>query len=206
MKTQILLGIMIVVALSSCSSTRIAKGELHTIKLKAEDRIYTVKADENGHFRVISEVPPDVAVASITNITNSLIGKIPQGEINANSAVQITESITSLGKRTVAVNILRDALYRLEEYNLNNQKIDATTQSLFREILSIAKDIALAEIRTEETKQKESDNQVKITQEKEKTRQLNEFNTLLNSDVIKGNKDSNLVSPILKEAIEKLNK
>ncbi|MGG8495805.1 hypothetical protein ACQY1Q_05275 [Tenacibaculum sp. TC6] len=68
--------------------------------------------DKKGNIRVLAENPPDAAIQSITNITAKT--KI-NDKVDAELALSASKSIAELGKRTAAVNMLRDALYRLNE-------------------------------------------------------------------------------------------
>ncbi len=70
--------------------------------------------DKNQRVRMLSENPPDAAIQSITEISAKIKGlKGDVGEVEA--AFKAQKSIAELGKRTAAVNMLRDALYRLNE-------------------------------------------------------------------------------------------
>jgi hypothetical protein len=72
---------------------------------------------ENGEIdKILSEVQPDAVIASTIDFTNklSITDKLTSDQI-----VKITESLTTLGERTANVNILRDALYRMEEHCVN---------------------------------------------------------------------------------------
>lgn len=62
-------------------------------------------------------VQPDAAIATTTDITSKLMGKLSSGDsVSAEQMTKITESLSKLGERTAPVNMLRDALYRLEEH------------------------------------------------------------------------------------------
>jgi len=70
--------------------------------------------DKNQRVRMLSENPPDAAIQSITEITAKVSGL--KGDVGeAEAAFKAQKSIAELGKRTAAVNMLRDALYRLNE-------------------------------------------------------------------------------------------
>lgn len=69
---------------------------------------------KDGKIRVLAENAPDAAIQSITEITTKIKGlKGDVGEVEA--ALKTQRAIAELGKRTAAVNMLRDALYRLNE-------------------------------------------------------------------------------------------
>lgn len=79
--------------------------------------------DPQGRVRVLAENPPDAAIQSITNITaNANV----DGKVDASLAFSTAQSIAELGKRTAGVNMLRDALYRLNElyYATKDEKAD----------------------------------------------------------------------------------
>jgi hypothetical protein len=107
--------------------------------------------DIQEYVRVISEPPPDVIVTSVVDLLGKMdFGKAgsagsASGELKAN----IAQSVTELGKRTAAVNILRDALYRLQEMR-NNNHINSDEIGLFEKILAAATTIA----KSDETTQK----------------------------------------------------
>ena len=70
--------------------------------------------DKNQRVRTLSENPPDAAIQSITDITAKIKGL--KGDVGeAEAAFKAQKSIAEMGKRTAAVNMLRDALYRLNE-------------------------------------------------------------------------------------------
>ncbi|MCT3732724.1 hypothetical protein HZQ80_00840 [Elizabethkingia anophelis] len=70
--------------------------------------------DKNQRIRMLSENPPDAALQTITEITAKVKGL--KGDVGeAEAAFNAQKTIAELGKRTAAVNMLRDALYRLNE-------------------------------------------------------------------------------------------
>lgn len=69
--------------------------------------------------RVLAENPPDAAIQSIVKIGAELKGV--KGIEDAELAFETQRNIAELGKRTAAVNMLRDALYRLNELYYANQ-------------------------------------------------------------------------------------
>lgn len=88
--------------------------------------------DKNQRVRMLSENPPDAAIQSITEITAKVSGL--KGDVGeAEAAFKAQKSIAELGKRTAAVNMLRDALYRL------NELYYATTDEK-KEIIQLLKD------------------------------------------------------------------
>ncbi|MBP2616796.1 hypothetical protein [Chryseobacterium jejuense] len=70
--------------------------------------------DQNQRIRMLSENPPDAAMETIMGITAKVKGL--QGDVGeAEAAFNAQKSVADLAKRTAAVNMLRDALYRLNE-------------------------------------------------------------------------------------------
>lgn len=67
---------------------------------------------ENGELRVLAENSPDVAYQTILDIGAKV--KVTD-EVDAETALKTQRSVAQLGKRTAAVNMLRDALYRINE-------------------------------------------------------------------------------------------
>lgn len=77
--------------------------------------------DEKGKInKILSEVQPDAAIATTTDLTNKLATQLPSGQnISLEQITKITETLSKLGERTASVNMLRDALYRMEEHCIN---------------------------------------------------------------------------------------
>ena len=93
-------------------------------------------------LKVVSEPPPDV----VTMLSKELNGNANVlDKVNISAKFKAVESIAELGKRTAAVNILRDALYKLAEIRISNDSIDARTEKLFLEALKVARDITITE-------------------------------------------------------------
>lgn len=67
---------------------------------------------KNGKIRVLAENAPDAAIQSITDISAKVKGI---ESVDVEAAFKTQRTIAQLGKRTAAVNMLRDALYRLNE-------------------------------------------------------------------------------------------
>ncbi len=89
-----------------------AKGTFLWSHYDATKRGALMYIDKNENIRVLAENPPDAAIQSITQITASAN---VDGKVYAKLAFETSKSIAQLGKRTAAVNMLRDALYRLNE-------------------------------------------------------------------------------------------
>jgi hypothetical protein len=142
MKTIPLLFLLsIAILTTSCSvfekSASISTQELYTNKKEGENkeqgtlfwaqydaskRGSMVFVDPDNNVRVLSENPPDVAMQTITELSTKIKGT---GEISEVEAILKTQqSVAELGKRTAAVNMLRDALYRLNEmyYSARDEK------------------------------------------------------------------------------------
>ncbi len=146
MKTKFYFSILILISLSSCSIfkdasfqnnkaigkagivripqfTKSSKGTFMWSHYDATKRGSLMYIDKNERIRVLAENPPDAAIQSITNITASAD---IDGKVDAKLAMETSKSIAELGKRTAAVNMLRDALYRLNEmyYATKDEKED----------------------------------------------------------------------------------
>lgn len=94
-------------------STGTADPTLFWAHYDATQRGSMLYVDANQKVRVLAENPPDAAIQSIIGITAKVKGIDGVGE--AEAAFNAQKSIAELGKRTAAVNMLRDALYRLNE-------------------------------------------------------------------------------------------
>ena len=93
-------------------------------------------------LKVVSEPPPDV----VSMLSKELSGNANVlDKVNIDAKFKAVESIAELGKRTAAVNILRDALYKLAEIKISNDSIDARTERLFLEALKVACQITVTE-------------------------------------------------------------
>ncbi|MEQ3656266.1 MAG: hypothetical protein ABNH00_10420 [Dokdonia sp.] len=126
--------------LIGCGSIRKLEDGAYIASYKADDRgsLLFVNKDK---ATMLSEVQPDAVITSVMKFTNSLKLK---DKIEADQLVEITEAVTSLGERTEAVNILRDALYRLAEMK-NSGDLDQITETLFCKIIESAETIALTD-------------------------------------------------------------
>lgn len=88
--------------------------------------------DAKNNLVVISEPPPDVA----TKLATDLGAKVNvNGAVETEAYLSTSKAIAELGKRTAAVNMLRDALYKMSEMSLS-QTLDSTTVKLFNKILT----------------------------------------------------------------------
>lgn len=63
----------------------------------------------------MQEVQPDAAIATKREITTKLMAKLKSGD----SVSGKKEILSKPGERTAPVNMLRDALYRMEEHCVN---------------------------------------------------------------------------------------
>lgn len=145
-QTQILL-IGIAIAISSCGGLRETfnhssarkkagivqipqyegeKGTLTWAHYDASKRGSMIYVDKSGNVRILAENPPDAAIQSITEIS-AKVGEI-KGVGSVDAALKTQRSIAELGKRTAAVNMMRDALYRLNEMYYSS--VDRTNKLL----------------------------------------------------------------------------
>jgi hypothetical protein len=182
MKNTPLLLLFSFIFLASCAThkmTRFSKlkpqelkaGTNYVIPFDATVKGNFVRVDAHGNMKMISEVSPDAIVTATTNVTNKITANLAKGQkFTAEQATAITQAVTELGKRTVAVNILRDALFRLEEFKLNRDTaaMDTSTYNLFAKIIECATTIAKAEFEGEKAKQ----DQAKAANAVENTKQI----------------------------------
>lgn len=120
------------------------KGNAFVAAFDASSRASVVSIDKTGKLTVVAEVPPDVIVSSTVELLGKISAANKSGEITGEAQVRITEAVTQLGRRTAAVNILRDALYRLQEMR-NNTALSEHDEKLFSKVLEAAVSIATAE-------------------------------------------------------------
>ncbi|WP_294301738.1 hypothetical protein [uncultured Chryseobacterium sp.] len=80
-----------------------------------------ISINEKGRIdKVLSEVQPDAAIATTREVTTRLMAKLKSGDsVSGENITKITETLSKLGERTAPVNMLRDALYRMEEHCVN---------------------------------------------------------------------------------------
>lgn len=110
-----------------------------------------VGIDSTGKInKLLGEVQPDAAIATATDITNKLgLGLQNGAKIDVEIATKITEALLELGQRTAGVNMLRDALYRLEEHCINFEN-DCKGQQYFSRFELVVK--AIVELEKEAVK------------------------------------------------------
>ncbi|OPC32056.1 hypothetical protein BAX97_12280 [Elizabethkingia meningoseptica] len=154
MKLKILHFLLLILGLYGCapvskiSDLTNTNGQVlaHHVSYDASRRGSIIFTDKQGKIIVISEPPPDVA----TKLATELGAKADViGKVNTELYLQTTKSIAELGKRTSAVNILRDALYKLSELKLKNDSLDKQTVALFMKILDVAQSVSQVELQNE---------------------------------------------------------
>lgn len=139
---------LIGIIFSSCSTIKMissTKYELKTLKLKGDKRVVHVIYDiDSNRTYTLSEPPPDVILEKTLKVLNNT----NVGEITSEQRLDLSNKAIALGERTVAVNILRDALYRLSEMSINNrnQPLESGYKALFDSILSVSKSIAIVQV------------------------------------------------------------
>lgn len=125
---KIVFYLLVFVSLMSCNIRHKAtlkelqnKGSNYQMSYDATRRGAVVSLDNNGKIdKILSEVQPDAAIATTTDITSQLAAKLKSGaDVSAEQITKIAETLSKLGERTAPVNMLRDALYRLEEHCIN---------------------------------------------------------------------------------------
>jgi hypothetical protein len=202
----------------------------------ANQRGSMLYVDSTQKVRVLAENPPDAAIQSIVGITAKVKGIEGAGEIEA--AFNAQKSIAELGKRTAAVNMLRDALYRLNEMyyatvdenketremlannkdffnafqnkDFNAEKLNSTfksfntfdnqtLQTLFKNIIDNAKEIAIIEANTEKEVANATSLAV-VKSSEEKLKRLEIINTLISK--IDGKLTKDEVDKLIKEHLK----
>ena len=89
---------------------------------------------KNGKIRVLAENSPDAAFQSMAEIAAKTD---VNGKVNAELAVKTQRTIAELGKRTAAVNMLRDALYRLNEMYYATAEEEQENRNIYLENLKL---------------------------------------------------------------------
>jgi chromosome segregation ATPase len=140
---------------SPARSKYLADGKVEWIDAEATRRHTFIYSGKDGKGVIVAaEPPPDVALGAVVEVA----GKLNFKGIDAQTSAKLTESIAELGQRTEAVMVLREGLFRLQEWG-NNPNTDLTTpdrQKLFGEIIAAAKEIALAEKTKAEAQKQEA--------------------------------------------------
>ena len=159
------------------------------LKLRPDKRVsyFIYDAKENRTY-TLSEPPPDVVLEKATQIASDIGVKnaSTQTDLSTSQKVDLASKAIELGERTVAVNILRDALFRLSEMNVNNRnnQLHDDYKNLFDTILNVAKEIALADKEKQEAKKIEAE-AIKTDSEVEKIKmeiRLKELDFSLDSE------------------------
>ncbi len=103
-----------------------------------------VRPDVGNPKRILvcAEPPPDIAVGLTTDLTATLnLSETIKPELGAN----IAEEVIDLAKRGQALQIQREALYRLCELHANGVLEDKQVIKMYREVINTVKLVALAE-------------------------------------------------------------
>ncbi len=99
-------------------------------------------AEDPKKILICAEPPPDVAVG----VTAALAAELNfSPNINPELRASITEQVTDLAKRGQALQIQREALYRLCELHANGVLTNAQVEEMYKEVIDTVKQIALAE-------------------------------------------------------------
>lgn len=135
--------------ISSCSTIKIvstSKLVAKSIKLKSDKRVsYFIYDKDSNRTYTLSEPPPDAILEKTINVMNDIKYK---DQVSTTQKLELANKAIQLGERTVAVNILRDALFRLSEMNINNRNkpLEASYKTLFDSILAASKSVALSQV------------------------------------------------------------
>ncbi len=174
MKTKFIL-LTVSLFLFSCTSYNLISEKnlkVKGLKLKGDKRIsYVIYDSEQKKTFTLSEPPPDAIMERATKLANNIGVKngSTNTDVTTSQQIELANNVVQLGERTVAVNILRDALFRLSEMNVNNRNspLELSYKSLFDSILSASKQIAIADILKLKVKKAEAESE-KLKQETEK--------------------------------------
>lgn len=156
MKMRLLIvpsALLYAAALAACSGPhatvkKLGKGdpnqaETYLATFDATARASVVHVNQNRAY-ILAEAPPDAIITSVSEVLGKLNYGKGENAVTAEAQARLAESVTALGKRTAAVNILRDALYRLAEMKQNGA-LAADEKALFTDVLDAAVKIATAE-------------------------------------------------------------
>ncbi|MDH6252054.1 hypothetical protein M2347_001781 [Chryseobacterium sp. H1D6B] len=157
-----LLGAVLI--FTSCGSHKATLEELkntssnYQMSYDAMRRGSILNIDHYGKInKILSEVQPDAAIATTTDVTSKLMGKLKSGDsVSAEQMTKITESLSKLGERTAPVNMLRDALYRLEEHCINFEK-QCTEEFYWKSFNIVVNSITELQGKISETAKNEAD-------------------------------------------------
>ncbi|MEJ8756786.1 hypothetical protein WG947_07270 [Pontibacter sp. H259] len=106
---------------------------------------------KEGLIKVISEPPPD---AGVNNMLDIIAKTKIKGDIDAGIKLSTVRSVAELGKKNASNYIIRDITFRIETLLNNNTEISPEALSLYMELLSSTKEIALAETNLESSRAK----------------------------------------------------
>lgn len=167
MKTKILSLVVLWTIISCSSASKISELKDNSgtvfanhISYDASRRGSLIYKDAKNNLVVISEPPPDVA----TKLATDLGAKVNvNGAVETEAYLSTSKAIAELGKRTAAVNMLRDALYKMSEMSLS-QTLDSTTVKLFNKILTSVENMHKAEMEQARTESIEAEAKVVAAQ------------------------------------------
>lgn len=149
MKNLLIITVLTVILFASCTSVKIVSSpnlKAKSMKLEGNKRVsYFIYDERENRTYTLSEPPPDAILEKSLNA----LGKVDvEGQVTAEMKLDLASKVIQLGERTVAVNILRDALFRLSEMNINNrnQPLELGYRSLFDSILIASKTVAISDI------------------------------------------------------------
>ena len=123
----------------STSSEPIDTSTAHWFEYNSDRRAgFLIPKTQKGVY-VLSEPSPDTASAATLKVAAKAAEK---GEVD----VEFAKQVVQLGKRTQAVMLLREAMYRLSEMNQNAALSSDQMIALYSQVVAAAKDIAISEI------------------------------------------------------------
>jgi type III secretion system FlhB-like substrate exporter len=94
-----------------------------------------------GRYYMVSEPPPDTALASTVSALAKLSADIPKQSGSGEGKLDVTQSIVQIA-RTTSVTLLRDTLFRLAEAYANGAIDSAQFEKLYAKVVDSIIDLA----------------------------------------------------------------
>jgi hypothetical protein len=102
---------------------------------------FLLPSSQRGKFILVSEPAPDVAVQSVADLS----AKLSYQGIDGTASAKLTQTMIELGKRTQAVMMLRELMFRVSELYASGALTQAQVEPLVQEIIKAATMIANAD-------------------------------------------------------------
>jgi hypothetical protein len=108
---------------------RLDNGTFFWTHFDASKRASLVYVTSGGNVRVLAENSPDAAFKSSMDALGKVIATSGSSTVSAETKFSLAKDVVELGKRNATVNVLRDALYRLNEVYYNALCLDCTSDA-----------------------------------------------------------------------------